>query len=160
MITLNDRFGLFSAPAARRLALRQLAVLVLLPGLPVYAQGPSALQLTAPEALAQSQAGKLTLIDIRTPGEWQDTGVPKGALRINLQHPGGAAGFASEVLKSVKGNPAAAIALICRTGNRSSVAQKVLQAHGLSRVYNVPEGMAGSSAGPGWLQRGLPLQQP
>jgi hypothetical protein len=35
--------------------------------------------LTAPEAAAAVAAGKVTLIDIRTPPEWKETGVAKGA---------------------------------------------------------------------------------
>ncbi len=50
------------------------------------------------------------------------------------------------------------VILICRTGNRTSHAQKFLQAQGFTRVYNVKEGMAGSAAGPGWLKRALPVE--
>ena len=52
--------------------------------------GPS---VAAPEAWSQAQAGQLTLIDIRRPDEWKQTGVAKGALEINMAHPQGAAGF-------------------------------------------------------------------
>jgi rhodanese-related sulfurtransferase len=36
--------------------------------------------------------------------------------------------------------------------------QRYLEAEGFTRVYNVKEGMAGSAAGPGWVKRGLPLE--
>ena len=38
--------------------------------------------------------------------------------------------------------------------------QHYLQANGFTRVFHVREGMAGSSAGPGWLKRGLPIDKP
>ncbi|PKM43854.1 MAG: sulfurtransferase [Gammaproteobacteria bacterium HGW-Gammaproteobacteria-1] len=114
--------------------------------------------LTAPEAQAAVEAGKITLIDIRTPPEWRQTGVAKGALRINMHHPQGAQGFMAEVLQKVGGDKSAPIGLICRTGNRTTQVQKYLEAQGFTRVYNVKEGMAGSAAGPGWLRRGLPVE--
>ena len=52
----------------------------------------------------------------------------------------------------------APIALICRTGNRTTQVQRYLQSQGFTNVYNVKEGMAGSGAGPGWLKRGLPVE--
>ena len=113
--------------------------------------------LAAPEAAAQVGAGKITLIDIRTPPEWKETGVAKGAKRINMLHPQGAPGFVGAVLEEVKGDRSAPIALICRTGNRTTQVQRYLQAQGFTNVYNVKEGMAGSGAGPGWIKRGLPV---
>lgn len=50
------------------------------------------------------------------------------------------------------------MAVICRTGRRSAAAERLLERNGFSHVYNVVEGMAGSSAGPGWLARGLPIE--
>ena len=113
--------------------------------------------LTAPEAAAAVSAGKITLIDIRTPPEWKETGVAKGAQLINMLHPQGAPGFTNALLDKVKGDKNAPIALICRTGNRTTQVQRFLQAQGFTQVYNVSEGMAGSRAGPGWLARKLPV---
>lgn len=114
--------------------------------------------LTAPDAAAAVAAGKITLIDIRTPPEWRDTGIAKGAKQVNMLHPKGAQGFVDQLLGEVKGDRNAPIALICRTGNRTTQVQNYLQSVGFTQVYNVPEGMAGSSAGPGWIRRGLPVQ--
>lgn len=47
----------------------------------------------APEAAVAVAAGKITLIDIRTPAEWKETGVAKGAMLINMLHPQGAPGL-------------------------------------------------------------------
>jgi rhodanese-related sulfurtransferase len=113
--------------------------------------------LSAPEAAAQAQSGKLVLIDIRTPPEWKETGVAKGARLLNMQHPQGAPGFSNALLEQVNGDRNAPIALICRTGNRTTQVQRYLQSVGFTQVYNVKEGMAGSAAGPGWIKRGLPV---
>lgn len=118
---------------------------------------PQPLELSAPEARQRAAAGAVTLIDVRRPEEWRSTGTPEGAARIDMLHPGGAEGFLNAVLTKVKGNRNAPIALICRTGNRSAQVQRFLQEQGFTRVFNVREGMAGSAAGPGWLERGLPI---
>ena len=114
--------------------------------------------LQAPEAAVAVAAGKITLVDIRTPPEWKETGVARGAMLINMLHPQGAPGFANALLEKVKGDRNAPIALICRTGNRTTQVQRYLQSQGFTQVYNVKEGMAGSGAGPGWLKRGLPVE--
>jgi rhodanese-related sulfurtransferase len=72
--------------------------------------------LAAPDAYAQTQSGMLTLIDIRRPDGWRQTGVAKGALRINMAHPQGAARFVQQVAAEMGGDKNAPIALICRTG--------------------------------------------
>jgi rhodanese-related sulfurtransferase len=137
-----------------RRALAASACLLALAG-PAAAQG--ALELAAPEAHRRASAGEITLIDIRRPDEWRQTGVAKNATRINMLHPGGADGFVKAVLESVRGDRNAPIALICRTGNRTAQVQKFLSGQGFGNVYHVPEGMVGSKAGPGWISRGLPV---
>jgi rhodanese-related sulfurtransferase len=42
---------------------------------------------------------------------------------------------------------------------RSSRLSRTLRDAGYSNVIDVPEGMLGSYAGPGWLERGLPLSK-
>lgn len=136
-------------------------VIILLTGAGVYmlitSRSADYLELTAPEAQRLVVAGDVTLIDIRTPEEWRQTGVGRGAKLVNMVHPGGADGFVSEILKQVDGDADAPIALICRTGNRTTQVQRLLVSRGFSRVYNISEGMVGSTAGPGWLKRGLPV---
>ena len=130
-----------------------LATLLVCAAFPLHAQ-----EMSAPEAFEAAQAGKVKLIDIRTPPEWKQTGVAKDATLINMIQPQGAQGFLDEVLKKVDGDKTAPIALICRTGNRSTQVQKFLKAQGFTHVYNVEEGMAGSRAGPGWMARKLPTE--
>ncbi len=138
-----------------RACLRRLALTLILATTSVAAQANP--DMTAAEAAAATAAGKITLIDIRTPPEWKETGVAKGAQLINMLHPQGAPGFTNALLDKVKGDKNAPIALICRTGNRTTQVQRYLQSQGFTQVYNVKEGMAGSGAGPGWLKRGLPV---
>jgi rhodanese-related sulfurtransferase len=114
--------------------------------------------LSAQDARDQVQAGALTLIDVRTPGEWRQTGVPTGATLIDMNNPKGPQGFVDAVLARVKGDRNAPIALICRSGNRSTQMQKVLENQGFTRIYNIREGMGGSAAGPGWIKQELPIE--
>jgi len=111
--------------------------------------------ISAPDALAGAKAGKFRLIDIRTPQEWRQTGIAPGAAQIDFHR--GPEAFLQEILQLVGGDKNAPIALICRTGNRTTQAQRFLQENGFTQVLNVKEGMAGSSAGPGWLRQGLPV---
>lgn len=116
-------------------------------------------KLSAPEALAKAKAGEVTLIDIRTPEEWKQTGVAPGAKRVNLNNPKGGDGFMAEILAALDQDKSRPVALICRTGSRTAMAQRFLEANGFSQVFDVSEGMAGNmSAGPGWVRRGLPVE--
>jgi len=110
--------------------------------------------LTAPDALDKAKAGEITLIDIRTPPEWRQTGVAAGALTIDMT----SKNFLQDLLDSVQGDRGAPIVLICRTGNRTDYTRKALEKLGFTNVSHVAEGMAGSTAGPGWVRRGLPVE--
>ena len=79
----------FSAPLCRRVFA---AALLATAGL-----ANAAPDIDAREAATAVAAGKITLIDIRTPPEWKETGVARGAKLINMLHPQGAAGFADRV---------------------------------------------------------------
>ncbi|OJW90885.1 rhodanese-like domain-containing protein [Thiobacillus sp. 65-1402] len=139
-----------------RLAVAAIAALMLL-STPACSRndGPT---LSAPDAYGQAQAGRLTLIDVRTPDDWRKTGVAKGALRINMANVGGEAGFIQQVETALGGNRNAPIGLLGLAGNRAANAQEVLREAGFTRVYNIKEGMLGGSAGPGWIARKLPVE--
>ena len=96
--------------------------------------------MNAPDVAAAVAAGKITLIDIRTPPEWKETGIARGVKLVNMLHPQGAPGFTNALLEQVKGDRNAPIALICRTGNRTTQVQRYLQSQGFTQVYNVKEG--------------------
>jgi rhodanese-related sulfurtransferase len=114
--------------------------------------------LTTSEAFERTKSGEVTLIDIRTPMEWRQTGIAEGAHRIDMRHPKGPEGFAAQVLTEVGGDKDAPVALICRTGNRSGQMQKALLDRGFTNVYNVRGGMAGSRAEAGWIRESLPVE--
>lgn len=143
-------------PTTRTLIVGWLAALCLTAAFSAFARQPGP-DITAPEAHRLAQAGKITLIDIRTPPEWRQTGIAQGAERVDMRHPRGPDGFVEEVLSRVGDDRNAPIALICRTGNRTTHMQRLLQERGFTRVYNVKEGIVGSAAGPGWIRRGLPV---
>jgi rhodanese-related sulfurtransferase len=48
----------------------------------------TAQSLTAREAAAALAENAIVLVDLRTPGEWAQTGVPEGAWPIDLSDPG------------------------------------------------------------------------
>lgn len=114
--------------------------------------------LTAPDAYAMVQSGQLTLIDVQRPDEWKKTGVAQGALHIDMANTQGEAGFVRQVSEKLNGNKHAPVGLISQAGNRSENARQTLRAAGFTHAYNIKEGMRGSSAGPGWIARGLPVE--
>ncbi len=111
----------------------------------------------ADEALGRAETGEVLLIDVRSPQEWRQTGVPKGARQVTIHDPKGLAGFISAVKVEVGGDLDLPIAVICAQGNRSTFAQKALTEAGFTNVLNIREGMLGSPSGPGWLSRRLPV---
>jgi rhodanese-related sulfurtransferase len=109
----------------------------------------------AAEAQRRVAAGDLTLVDIRRPDEWADTGSGTGAMRLDMRDDD----FVASLMAAVNGNRDAPIALICARGVRSARLANRLSEAGFTQIINVPEGMSGSSAGPGWIARGLPVVQ-
>lgn len=134
--------------------MRALAAILAIVALAACAPSSAGPELSAPEAHKRAQAGQLTIIDIRRPEEWRQTGVAQGAARIDMRRPD----FGQAVLQAVNGDPNAPIGIICRTGNRTTQMQKAMRDAGFTQVYNIREGMAGSSAGPGWLRQQLPVE--
>ncbi len=107
--------------------------------------------LTPAEAHRSARTGDIVLIDIRRPEEWAATGVPEGAVPIDMRRDDFAA-----ALRAATGGEARPVAVICARGVRSRRTAAAMAAAGIGEVLDVPEGMLGSAAGPGWLARGLP----
>jgi rhodanese-related sulfurtransferase len=114
------------------------------------------LLLDAPSVYDQVRAGERLLIDVRSPSEWQQTGLPAGAAALTIHDPGGLPAFVAAVVAYVDGELTTPVAVICASGVRSTRAQQLLAEAGFVDVVNVREGMFGSRDGPGWLNRGLP----
>lgn len=113
------------------------------------------------------------LVDVRTPAEWTQIGVPdlqeagKQALLISWQ---GAdmqvnRGFVDQ-LRAAGLAPSHHVYFLCRSGARSMAAAQAAQAAGFSHVYNVANGFEGMpdaqgqrSTVNGWKADGLPWKQ-
>ena len=113
----------------------------------------SAEVLSAPEALERMQSGELILIDIRSPGEWKESGIAASAIPLSIHEDG----FLTGLEKIQAENPGKQIALICATGGRSARIQNELEKRNLGSVIDVSEGMFGNGRGAGWIKRGLPI---
>lgn len=112
-------------------------------------------KLSPPDAHNLATSGQITLIDVRRPDEWASTGSGEGAHRLDLRRDD----FIPEVLKLVAGDTSAPVAVICARGVRSRRMSRALTNAGFTNIIDVPEGMLGSGAGPGWIARKLPLNR-
>lgn len=109
-------------------------------------------------ALARVSAGEVMLLDVRSPEEWRETGLPKGAKAVTIHGPDGMAGFVAKAKRVAKDRKDQPIALICARGWRSYRAANALEEAGFTNIINVREGMLGNPFdGPGWLDRKLPV---
>jgi len=89
--------------------------------------------LTGAELVAD---GNMLLVDIRTPEEWQQTGIVDGALLVTYTD---AASFLSAVKLHL--GPEQTLALICRSGNRTSRAARQIAGLIENPVVDVAGGM-------------------
>ncbi|WP_050931929.1 rhodanese-like domain-containing protein [Aestuariivita boseongensis] len=115
-----------------------------------------ATRISVEDAHRLASAGDLILIDIRRPDEWQSTGIGEGALPLDMRRPD----FVLALEAITEGDRARPVAVICARGVRSARLTKVLTQAGFTNLIDVPEGMLGSFAGPGWLAKGLPTNAP
>jgi rhodanese-related sulfurtransferase len=131
-----------------------LLLLAALCSLPAGVEAQTALpSLSVREALEGARAGRLVLVDIRTPEEWADTGVPQGAIRLDMT----GSGFEVRLAALKLDHPGKPIALICRTANRSSEVQKKLAGRGWTNLVDVRGGLLGNPKDKGWLAESLPV---
>lgn len=96
----------------------------------------------------------VTLIDIRRPEEWRETGVVAGSERLTFVDANGRVhpGFLEALTTNLDRHQP--VALICRTGNRTDVlARHMVERLGFTRVYNVRDGITG------WIRDGLPVSR-
>lgn len=112
--------------------------------------------LTPEEAHRAAVAGRITLVDIRRPDEWAATGIGEGAHPIDMRR----TDFIDALNGLTGGDRTQPVAVICARGVRSRRMTELLTQAGYTTIIDVPEGMLGSRAGPGWLERGLPVVKP
>ncbi|WP_170400163.1 rhodanese-like domain-containing protein [Ruegeria arenilitoris] len=111
-------------------------------------------QLSVEDAHQQALSGDVLLVDIRTPREWKATGVGQGAYPLDMRRDD----FEQVLAQLTGGDRTIPVALICARGVRSARLSNRLTEAGFTNIIDVPEGMLGSAAGPGWVRAGLPVQ--
>ena len=111
-------------------------------------------EMSADRAHQMAAEGKLVLLDIRPPESWSAGGVPEHAETVDFYDPM----FYDIVDLLTEGDKSMPIGLICNTGVRTHHAAEELMKRGYARPVDIAEGIKGSSSGPGWIARGLPMQ--
>lgn len=112
-------------------------------------------EVTDSVAYERQQSGEMIIVDVRTPPEWQQTGVAEGALTIEMQDPD----FLAKLVELRQANPDKEIGFICASSNRSGQVQQALSQAGFDRVYSIYGGMTGNGRVPGWIADGLPTEK-
>ena len=105
--------------------------------------------------LARLQAKGVPVIDVRTPEEWRDTGVIKGARLMTFSVSGGfdKAAWLKQEQQVVK--PGEPVVLICRSGRRSKAVADYLESQPVKgKIYNASGGMND------WKSSGRPVVAP
>lgn len=95
-------------------------------------------------------SGNIVVIDVRTPKEWQQTGIVEGSIPIMFFDEKRKA-HAQKWIHQASAHiaPENEVILICRSGNRSkTIANYLSQQHGYKRVYNAKGGIKQ------WLRHG------
>lgn len=103
--------------------------------------------------LARLTATGVPLIDIRTAEEWRETGLVAGSRPITFADPRGRVDTLAWLAKiQAVAPPGQPVILICRSGNRTLAASRLLSEQaGYRLVYNVSKGLLG------WLAEGRPV---
>ncbi len=109
--------------------------------------------LSVAQAHEQAATDDILLIDIRRPDEWSRTGIGEGAIPLDMRRDD----FVTALTQIAGGDTGRDIALICARGVRSRAMSNRLAKAGFTAILDVPEGMLGSGAGPGWIASGLPV---
>ncbi|CAN5310525.1 hypothetical protein BH10PSE8_BH10PSE8_21710 [soil metagenome] len=115
-----------------------------------FVSGQGAQALSAQEAHDAARAGTILLLDIRTPEEWRDTGLPQGAIALDAETPG----FEVRLAGLRLDHPGKRIALIDRSGALSASTRTKLAGRGWREIVAVRGGMLGPA---GWLADKLPV---
>jgi rhodanese-related sulfurtransferase len=123
---------------------------------PLVAQQQSSRIISAAEAHSRALTGEVVLVDVRTPEEWRETGLPASAHAITMHQDPRA--FVQQLLAALDGDPSRPLAIICRTGNRTGGLAPQLTRAGFGNVVDVGEGVSGSRFGRGWFKSGLPTR--
>jgi rhodanese-related sulfurtransferase len=100
-------------------------------------------ELTPAEAAALIRSVDPLILDVRTPAEYERGRIP-GSVLLPLQQ-------LQARWQEIAGHAERPVLIYCATGNRSTVAAKILIDRGFRRVYNLRPGIAG------WEREKLPV---
>lgn len=103
--------------------------------------------------LAALSASGVPVVDIRTAGEWAETGVVPGSRLLTFYDEKGRSDPVAWLakLRAIAG-PDRPVVVICRSGNRTKAVSRLLAGPGgYERVYNVRDGIRA------WIGEGRPL---
>ena len=106
-------------------------------------------------ALQEKLDAGITLIDIRRPEEWQQTGVVEGSIKATAFDANGR--FLNSFIETLQNSvePDEEFVLICRTGNRTATLSNWLVTRGGYRnAINVGDGITQ------WIDEGRPVDKP
>jgi rhodanese-related sulfurtransferase len=112
--------------------------------------GQTTATLSPREAHEAVRAKRILLIDIRGAPEWADTGLPQGAVPIDIDAPA----FEVRLAGLRLDNPGKRIVLIDRTGAQGLAMARKLAGRGWRDLAGVRGGMLGPG---GWLAEKLPV---
>lgn len=147
-----------ASAAPRRTVLLHFAFALLALAFAVLATGPALAaggMISDQEAYALQQQDRLVLVDVRTEGEWRQTGVAEGAVPISMQDPQ----FMLKFTKLRTAAPDKQIAFVCASGRRSGIVQSELAKRGYENLFTVVGGMTGNGQQKGWIADDLPTQR-
>lgn len=131
-----------------KILLRSLLTVVLVASGAAAVAGSPVTDITPAQLQALTDRG-VKVIDVRRADEWRGTGVVPGSTLITTFDADGRLDpqFLTQVAKVAAVDEP--VALICRTGNRSNVAAKLMaEKLGYQRLYNVAGGIHG------WIEAG------
>lgn len=108
---------------------------------------------SADEAYDALLADSARVIDVRSRGEWLETGIGAGVWPISMHEDR----FPDRLFAAKALAGSRKVGLICATGGRSASLLRALRQARHDGYVDISEGMLGSRRGPGWLAAGLPL---
>lgn len=115
-----------------------------------FVSGQGAQALSARDAHEAARAGTILLLDVRTPEEWRDTGLPQGAIALDAE----TSAFEVRLAGLRLDHRGKRIALIDRSGALSPSLRDKLAGRGWREIVAVRGGMLGPG---GWLAEKLPV---
>ena len=100
----------------------------------------------------------ILIIDVRNKSEWKETGIIPGAKLVQMLSPNMTLrnDFIDDIISVIGDDELIEVGIICRSGNRSSATVTMLKEKGYKNIYNIAEGMVGTTETSGWISRGYP----